>query len=398
MQQPCIRINQSDPPPKFDFLKQQNFLGEFKTEVDKARVRFNLGIPDSYSFNWGNIGGTIDNQRDLKTKFDQYYNLLGIERNRIDDILEQIDVLNSITTRLSNVIEGSDSISQMSTDIEDFKQRLTRAETNINQNTALILQLMNGTITPGSGGGSYDLSGYATENWVINYISSTLSSTLSGYVSTNAFNELVNRVNSLTGRTLTRIELSQSSLSATVGDDPKSITVTAYYSDNTTSDITETVETVNSSNDGFARWTNHKVQIVGAGTATLTFTYGGFSATLTVTVSASGSGGGEVEPSVKQYVGCATNYAQILGNSEFAYNTVAGTWNSTNLKIFNNLTRFHLFILTTESVNKMSEAVGEYDLSDIRETDPVELNGVYYTVYVLRGLRTTDFELTITLN
>lgn len=42
----------------------------------------------------------------------------------------------------------------MSTNIEDFKQRLTRAETNINQNTALILQLMNGTITPGGGGGS----------------------------------------------------------------------------------------------------------------------------------------------------------------------------------------------------------------------------------------------------
>ena len=105
---------------------------------------------------------------------------------------------------------------------------------------------------------------------------------------------------------------------------------------------------------------------------------------------------GTLKTTIMQYVGCATTYDQILGNPEFAYNTVAGTWNSTNLKIFNNLTRFHLFILTTESVNKMSEAVGEYDLSDIRETDPVELNGVYYTVYVLRGLRTTDFELTIT--
>lgn len=390
MQQPCIRINQSDPPPKFDFLKQQNFLGEFKTEVDKARVRFNLGIPDSYSFNWGNIGGTIDNQRDLKTKFDQYYNLLGIERNRIDDILEQIDVLNSITTRLSNVIEGSDSISQMSTDIEDFKQRLTRAETNINQNTALILQLMNGTITPGGGGGggSYDLSGYATENWVINYISSTLS----GYVSTYAFNELVNRVNSLTGRTLTRIELSQSSLSATVGDNPKSITVTAYYSDNTTSDITETVETVNSSNDGFARWTNHKVQIVGAGTATLTFTYGGFSATLTVTV----TDGSVPQVTTKQYVGCAANYAQILGNSEFAYDTIAGAWNSTNLKIFNNLSRFHLFIITTENIDRITAAVGENDLDQIYDSSE-SYNETNYKIYVIRNLRNTDFEINITL-
>ncbi len=105
---------------------------------------------------------------------------------------------------------------------------------------------------------------------------------------------------------------------------------------------------------------------------------------------------GTLKTTIMQYVGCATTYDQILGNPEFAYNTVAGTWNSTNLKIYNNLTRFHLFILTTESVNKMSEAVGEYDLSDLREADPVELNGVYYTVYVLRGLRTTDFELTIT--
>lgn len=51
--------------PSFQFLQKDKYLSEFKTEVDKARVRENLGIPDEYSYNWGHIRGAIENQSDL---------------------------------------------------------------------------------------------------------------------------------------------------------------------------------------------------------------------------------------------------------------------------------------------------------------------------------------------
>jgi hypothetical protein len=47
--------------PKFDFLLTGNYLSEYASEVDKARVRQNLGIPDEFTLYWGNIRGNIAN-------------------------------------------------------------------------------------------------------------------------------------------------------------------------------------------------------------------------------------------------------------------------------------------------------------------------------------------------
>lgn len=51
--------------PRPNYLLRENFLNEFRSEVDKAKVRSHLGIPDEFDLSWGNIRGTIENQKDL---------------------------------------------------------------------------------------------------------------------------------------------------------------------------------------------------------------------------------------------------------------------------------------------------------------------------------------------
>jgi hypothetical protein len=41
-------------------LLRNNYLGEYRTELEKAKVRKNLGIADEMSLQWGNITGHIE--------------------------------------------------------------------------------------------------------------------------------------------------------------------------------------------------------------------------------------------------------------------------------------------------------------------------------------------------
>lgn len=51
--------------PEEIYLLKKNFLGEFRTSLEKAKVRANLGIADSETLLWGNIQGDISNQTDI---------------------------------------------------------------------------------------------------------------------------------------------------------------------------------------------------------------------------------------------------------------------------------------------------------------------------------------------
>ena len=46
-------------------LMKSNYLGEFRTQLEKAKARRNLGIGDEYTLTWGNITGHIEDNRDL---------------------------------------------------------------------------------------------------------------------------------------------------------------------------------------------------------------------------------------------------------------------------------------------------------------------------------------------
>ena len=44
---------------------KSNYLGEFRTQLEKAKARRNLGIGDEYTLSWGNITGHIEDNTDL---------------------------------------------------------------------------------------------------------------------------------------------------------------------------------------------------------------------------------------------------------------------------------------------------------------------------------------------
>ncbi len=51
--------------PEQPYLLKNNFLSEFRTALEKAKVRANLGIADSETLYWGNIQGDIADQTDI---------------------------------------------------------------------------------------------------------------------------------------------------------------------------------------------------------------------------------------------------------------------------------------------------------------------------------------------
>ena len=54
---------QAQPIP----LMKSNYLGEFRTQLEKAKARKNLGIGDEFLLTWGNITGHIEDNKDLTT-------------------------------------------------------------------------------------------------------------------------------------------------------------------------------------------------------------------------------------------------------------------------------------------------------------------------------------------
>lgn len=57
--------------PQEIYLLKNNFLGEFRTALEKAKVRANLGIADTDTLYWGNIQGDITNQVDISNYIDR---------------------------------------------------------------------------------------------------------------------------------------------------------------------------------------------------------------------------------------------------------------------------------------------------------------------------------------
>lgn len=65
------RVNCGKRIPKYQAqpipLMKSNYLGEFRTALEKAKARRNLGIGDEYTLTWGNITGHIEDNQDLIT-------------------------------------------------------------------------------------------------------------------------------------------------------------------------------------------------------------------------------------------------------------------------------------------------------------------------------------------
>ena len=87
---PCGKkghLIKSEPIP----LLRDNYLGEYRTELERAKVRKNLGIADEQSLLWGNISGTIEAQKDLVQYIEQKWTYTSDVAENINTIKDALD-------------------------------------------------------------------------------------------------------------------------------------------------------------------------------------------------------------------------------------------------------------------------------------------------------------------
>lgn len=427
MEQTIYSTPSDYPHGKFQFLQWGNFLGEFKTEIDKARARANLGIPDSYSFNWGNIGGNIQNQTDLIQLIEQVVS--GNTRdytNLTNKVTSFETLLNNYSSRLLSTETTANNVQAAinAVDLLNIRSEILSLKINVAQNSTDIARLSD--ITSGDDSinlvelvsrvntleGTVQAHGVQiaakADSAIVNTKAdastvSQLQQTLTSLQSStqNALSALEVRIatleNSTGVKTLVRIEASSNNISATEGDNPKSITINAVYSDDSRTNINQFV-TANSSSDSIATYSNGKINITGVGTANIIFEYNSMQTIVTVTVTAQ-----SVPQNVYQYLGYANNYGQVLDNSNFRCNTVKGTWNPNATPIINAAAPYYFFIITTEQISSVIELGGlvSYTLT------PNESNTIYdsavlsnvsnqtYNIYKIGPLRVANSTITI---
>lgn len=133
---PCGKKGQiikSDPIP----LLRNNYLGEYRTELEKAKVRKNLGIADEQSLQWGNIEGFVEQQQDLVKYVEQkwlYTNAIS------EDITNVKEALDYTIYFISNFKSDSESIIQLQEDIKNINSDIDTVEKLISETEQSLLQ------------------------------------------------------------------------------------------------------------------------------------------------------------------------------------------------------------------------------------------------------------------
>ena len=112
---------QSVPIP----LMKSNYLSEFRTQLEKAKARRNLGIGDEYTLSWGNIQGHIEDNTDLVNFIENQW-----KYNYVSPYIQQ---------EIKNVKEALDYALYYVSTYEANDQ----AVTNLSQQFDLLLQQVN---------------------------------------------------------------------------------------------------------------------------------------------------------------------------------------------------------------------------------------------------------------
>lgn len=127
-------IIKSDPIP----LLRDNYLGEYRTELEKAKVRKNLGILDSQVLKWGNISGYIEKQEDLVQYVESKWNYKTELNSDIKNIQQAMDYALYFITNFKgeqdSIIDLQEKVSIINSNIEDINNLIN---TNSNDIEAL---------------------------------------------------------------------------------------------------------------------------------------------------------------------------------------------------------------------------------------------------------------------
>lgn len=120
-------IIHSEPIP----LLKKNFLGEYRTELERAKVRKNLGILDSQSIIWGNLEGTIENQKDLIEYIERKY---AYSTDLDKDITNVKEALDYALKFITNFKSESEAINQLTQQLKVVIDNVGKLETKVTEN------------------------------------------------------------------------------------------------------------------------------------------------------------------------------------------------------------------------------------------------------------------------
>ncbi len=117
---------------KEDYFKRENLFSELVNDFQRAKARYNLGIGDAYSLNWGNISGLIDRQQDLVALIN---NTFATHANQytesINNLLVQwgIEINHNLSQKLNKYSPQLEGVPTTTLpDLEDNSSRIASTE------------------------------------------------------------------------------------------------------------------------------------------------------------------------------------------------------------------------------------------------------------------------------
>lgn len=118
-------------------LQKDNYLSEFVTEIDKAKVRENLGISDEYTMTWENIQGFVESNEQIMGLFnrlnDQYNELRRLISNT--DSGETIIDSEELNSLKALVQKNSDDISNIKVQLQGLQFQITELQNRPDNDT-----------------------------------------------------------------------------------------------------------------------------------------------------------------------------------------------------------------------------------------------------------------------
>lgn len=134
---------QAQPIP----LMKSNYLGEFRTQLEKAKARKNLGIGDEFLLTWGNITGHVEDNKDLITFIENQWKYEYVSpyiQQEIKNVKQALDyALYYVSTYEANdeaVHNLSQKFDTLTSHVDEVQEQL---QNNINLNSSSISDIQN---------------------------------------------------------------------------------------------------------------------------------------------------------------------------------------------------------------------------------------------------------------
>lgn len=134
---------QAQPIP----LMKSNYLGEFRTQLEKAKARKNLGIGDEFLLTWGNITGHVEDNKDLITFIENQWKYEYVSpyiQQEIKNVKQALDyALYYVSTYEANdeaVHNLSQKFDTLTSHVDEVQEQL---QNNINLNSTRISDIQN---------------------------------------------------------------------------------------------------------------------------------------------------------------------------------------------------------------------------------------------------------------